>query len=502
MLTVLALLPIASAMGADDSGLPRWWVEPAARKVFRDSAPGDRREIDLAAARGEWESAQVVFRGESAATLRVSASDLRGPGGAVVPAGAIEAREVAFVPVPYAGKAWPDPLVPLGPEGLAIRAGEDTPLLVTVKVPRGAAPGRYRGELAVGGVTVPLGLLVWPFEVPERPSVKTAFGISPGFVFHHEGVKEGTPEARKMLERYWEMLVSYRISPYEIPVDILDPEAARFLDDPRVTSFQIPFRDDLAWVKARVERCRERGWLDRAYLYPWDEPVTDEQYASLRAAVEKIRSIDPGLRVVSPFYRDAKSGKSAYDALEGLVTIWCSVSAYFDPARMEEKRKEGGEVWWYVCCGPGEPYANLHLTMDGMAHRILPWQMVLERIDGLLYWSTTYWNPAHLEDPWEDMVTVPEINKKLSGDGSLLYPGLRRGRRVAEGPVASLRLLLLRDGMEDLELLRLLEAREGREAALEAVRKLTPDLTHFSKEPEALERVRREAAARVAADRG
>jgi hypothetical protein len=526
----LALSAGAIAAEEESSGSPVLsWVEPAARKVFQDSPPGAHREINLAAARGEWESAQIVLQAPKADTdAWVSAVDLTGPDGVAKP-GAIELRRVDFIPVPYAGKAWPDPLVPIEWRApIALKKGENVPLLITVRVPRDARPGLHRSEIYIDTIergaeielTLPahyvlkvrLALQVYPFEIPEKPSVKTAFGISMDLALHFEGLKPGTPEARAMHEKYYELLLEHRISPYEIPADILDPGAAKFLDDPRDTSFQIPFRDDLAWVKARVERCREKGWLDRAYFYPWDEPVTDEQYASLRAGVEKIRSIDSKLRIVSPFYRDSQAGKSAYDALEGLVSIWCSVSAYFNPARMEEKRKAGGEVWWYVCCGPGEPYANLHLTMDGMAHRILPWQMALHRIEGFLYWSTTYWNPAHLKDPWQDMVTVPDINKNLSGDGSLLYPSQRvppatattpaQPYRVAKGPVPSLRLLLLRDGFEDLEYLALLEKAAGRAAVEEAVKKLTPDLTHFSKDPAELEKVRREIAERIAAAGG
>ena len=85
---------------------------------------------------------------------------------------------------------------------------------------------------------------MWNFEIPDKPSVRTAFGISLDLALHFEGVAPGTPEARAMHERYYEMLVSHRMSPYELPVDILDPAAARYAEDPRVTDFWIPYRDD------------------------------------------------------------------------------------------------------------------------------------------------------------------------------------------------------------------------------------------------------------------
>jgi len=101
------------------------------------------------------------------------------------------------------------------------------------------------------------------------------------------------------------------------------------------------------------------------------------------------------------------------------------------------------------------------------------------------------------------MVTVPDINKQLSGDGSLLYPGrLPSGERVAEGPVASLRLVDLCDGFEDLEYLVLLEKAEGRPASEAMAVRITQDLQHFLKDPADYEKARREIASRLSGTGG
>lgn len=47
-------------------------------------------------------------------------------------------------------------------------------------------------------------------------------------------------------------------------------------------------------------------------------------------------------------------------------------------------------------------------------------------------------------NPWDDMATVKFINPNLYGDGSLLYNG-------TDGPVSSLRLETIRDGIDDFE---------------------------------------------------
>src|SRR5262249_20667732 len=174
MISTTLALAIELALGAvsasaGEAAALQWWVEPAARKVFEDSPPGATRVIDLAAARGEWESAQVVLlsaAGGGPGSPR--AARPLAPPPAPSPAAAIEVRQVAYVPVPFAGKSWPDPLVPLaGGRTGALPAGKDRSILLTVRVPRGAEPGDYLGTLRMqpdegGDLKVPLSLHVWP----------------------------------------------------------------------------------------------------------------------------------------------------------------------------------------------------------------------------------------------------------------------------------------------------------------------------------------------------
>ena len=156
---------------------------------------------------------------------------------------------------------------------------------------------------------------------------------------------------------------------------------------------------------------------------------------------------------------------------------------------MQLRRNMGDDVWWYVCCGPGQPYTNFFVDLPGMAHRMLFWHQKRESVDGLLYWSTTYWNPASgCDDPWMSMQTVRDINPNLSGDGSLLYPGKPVG---IVGPVASVRLAIIRDGIEDFDYLCLAEELLGPRAAQGYVRRLAKNLTAYETDPWKLEEVRR-----------
>jgi len=474
------------------------WTEPSCIKIFKESEPKmGRSRLILQSARNEYESGQIVLRAEDKPikVKDVIASPLKGPSGYSIGRENIQIRLVEYVLVRHENRYYPDPLPPFRPFELKPR--ENQPLFITVYVPKEAKAGRYNGEIRIllenGEIKVPISLEVWDFLLPDKPSCETAFGLWEDSIEKFEGVKRGTPEGKAMYERYYWCLVEHRLSPYHIPVDVLSPEADKYLNDPRVTTFIIDYSEDVNEMRKRVERAREKGWLSKAYFYPLDEPVTKEQYEELRRRVDKIKSIDPHLRIVSPFYRSPDfSQQSAYEALEGLVNIWCAVTSYFNPEKQMEKKKRGDSSWWYVCCGPGSPYANFHLTMDAIDHRILMWQQKKYQVDGLLYWAANYW--LGTPDPWEDMATVKDINPNLYGDGSLLYPGRKIG---VDGPICSLRLEMIRDGFEDYEYLTLLEKLRGREEVERVIGEVVKDMTNFTKDVGTLLKVRARIAKEI-----
>jgi len=77
------------------------------------------------------------------------------------------------------------------------------------------------------------------------------------------------------------------------------------------------------------------------------------------------------------------------------------------------------------------------------------------------------------------MATVKDLSPTVYGDGSLLYPGAKVG---VDGPVASIRLKLIREGLEDVEYLRLLEDREGRAGVRAVTGQVVQGLDAYSKD--------------------
>ena len=497
-LQVLVLLVLVSAGTFSARGEITPWFAPAATKVLRNSTPQvPGQGYSLSAARNETEACQLVLWSDRPARgVVVRVSDLRRTNGSESLTPAL--YKVEYVPDIVGKTPYPDPLPPLKP--LDFEANQAQPVWISVRVPASAKPGDYTATVRVetGGSQQELSLKlhVWDFALPATPSAATAFGIDDVSIARQHGVSPGSAAAKALYARYYEMLLDHRISAYTIPVDLMSDEAPRYLKDPRLTSYMIPYPSSDDELQRLVNRLVRFDCYEKGYFYPIDEPVKKGAYDQLEQISRRLHSVTPGYRWVVPFYTrpDWDKNLSAFDLMTGRVTIWCPNLHYFDlepktRPTLAARKKAGERIWWYVCCGPGEPYNNFFVQMSAMAHRALFWQQKRENVEGLLYWSTTYWNPASTVNPWTSMMTVKDINPAIRGDGSLFYPGKPLG---IDGPVSSLRLEVIRDGLEDFDYLTLADRFLGKERTDHFVNQVARTLRDYTHDPVALEKVRQE----------
>lgn len=173
---------------------------------------------------------------------------------------------------------------------------------------------------------------------------------------------------------------------------------------------------------------REKGWLDEAFVYWFDEPSPD-QYAFVKGGFEKLKRSCPD--IARMLTEQVETG------LVGGPNIWCPISNAYDHAAAEERREHGEEFWWYVCTGPKAPYAGLFIDHPAPEMRIWLWQTFQRGIDGILVWHTNYWTsetayPDGLQDPYADPMSwtrgygVPKGERRPwgNGDGRFIYPPL------------------------------------------------------------------------------
>ena len=266
-----------------------------------------------------------------------------------------------------------------------------------------------------------------------------------------------------------------------------------------------------------VERhLKEKGWLDEAFAYWFDEP-DPKDYAFVMNGFRKLKETAPGLaRMLT---------EQVEPALIGGPNVWCPVSHHYNHERAEERRKAGDRFWWYVCTGPKEPYCTLFIDHPATEMRVWLWQTWKRKIVGILVWQTNYWTsrtayPDGLQNPYDDPMGwvsgygVEKGTKRVwgNGDGRFIYPPERAaagnpGTPVLEGPVDSIRWEMLRDGIEDYEYLAMLrhllkthgaeltaEKRAGYEALLEVPESITRSRTSFTTDPAPIEKRRHEVA--------
>jgi hypothetical protein len=294
-----------------------------------------------------------------------------------------------------------------------------------------------------------------------------------------------------------------------------EPELLGFGED--TPQYKILFNSYCTQIQ---EHLRQKGWLDEAYVYWFDEPAPRD-YEFVMNGFRKLKEAAPDINRMLT--------EQVEPALIGGPNIWCPVSSQYRHEPAEERRKHGEKFWWYVCTGPKAPYCTLFIDHPGTELRVWLWQTWQRKIDGILVWQTNYWTSTaaypdseHPQNPYEDPMgwrsgySTPSGEKRPwgNGDGRFIYPpeaaaDAHPSAPVLDGPVDSIRWEMLRDGIEDYEYLgilkKLIESNKDKldagrlqtyNALLEVPQDITANMTTFTKNPAPIE-ARRDRIARA-----
>lgn len=481
------------------------------------------RRIRMRAARGEVEGAQLVIDVKRAQRLRVAISNLRGSGGVQLDAKlatvylerALTVRRAS--PSGRRGRYY-DPLLDLHGRWLSLPNRGRATLWVDLEVPRDATPGDYRGSVAIerrSGVVlrVPVTLVVESATLPVRPLLGSSVGVDASQVQRFERVRAGAGLGDK-LDQYFALLARARLSTADPNMAIPTVQDASALatsvegaalivafDRSGVASYRVPFYETypypqplgrdrdraIRYLRAAAALYRSRGWLSRSYVYTVDEP-SGRDAAKVRGFHDLVKEADPDLRLLV-----TSEPRPVFD---GAVDIWAAnISARVRTADIARERAQGREYWWYPSISTFDPYPTLFIDDRRASPRALGWLAYRYGVQGLFYWSATHWH--EVPDPWRraDTYHDPGDGSVGNGDGSLVYPGRPQG---ADAPMPSVRLLQLRDGMEDYDLCVLAARAGGGSEIGAAVNALAPSLTRFSSSPTLVERLRATAFAHLA----
>lgn len=499
------------------------WFEHSFTKVLKDSEYSGKDTYKIYMAKNEYESCQYVVRlKQPEYDLRLELSPFTNKKGDVIDAVILEEYYLevsSYLDISADYVEYPDPVVPVG-DDYTFNADIDcaVPFMIRLHTTKDTPAGDYSAVIKLVSDNSVLfenkiTAHVWDFTYSDSKACTTAAGISYGDIKNKHNI-ETNEEWDAMYVKYYEFLLDYGISAYDLPCNILSAEADKYMNDPRVTSFKIPYSNDDHTIIAYYEKLKTNPkWMEKGYFYPLDEPTSPDMYYKLEGQIMRLDKLFPENQVCVPFFVDPimYGETDAVEYMKELIDIWCpkaycfeDKNIYYDAAnkkdiskeyydmgykpfaqRMNENRKSGDKVWWYVCWEPGDPYANLFVDMAGINHRILFWQQKKYNVDGFLYWQVNHW--GSVKDPWTDMSTVKWINDFVYGDGSLLYNGNKVG---IDGPVASLRLEAVRDGIEDFELLTMAQSALGEKATDKIISKCITSVSKYTKDGDKLMKYR------------
>lgn len=399
---------------------------------------------------------------------------------------------------------FPDPISPTNGT-FNVSAGVNKTLLIRFNTTKNTPSGDYTYTFELrspnGRVLCryTVKLTVWRFALPDAPTVDTATMIHKDQIIRHE--KIGSDKADEYYKLYYDLMLSYKFSPHDLPYDILDDRADAYMSDPRVTGFRINYNlSDDVLVRIYNKLKTNPVWLEKAYFYVYDEPNDVNALNTVKSRADRLNRLCPEIDILVAFFRNVKydNNRDQIDFMSECVDVFCAKSAAWNPGwlpdplgrgyfgdRMNELREKGNKIWWYVCWEPVHPYCNLQIDEIGVQHRELFWQSYLYDCYGFLYWASAYWHGTN--DPWTDMATVKSLSPTVYGDGSLLYPGAKVG---VKGACASLRLEITRDGIEDFDLMLLAEKYLGREWVVEKINKVTSSLVVHTQSDELFHSIR------------
>ena len=191
-----------------------------------------------------------------------------------------------------------------------------------------------------------------------------------------------------------------------------------------------------AFLKSFSTHLKEMEWLDKTYLCFDEKPY------------ETMQEIKHFIEENAPEFKEriAISGHpESTDFADGFL----SISYEFFPGQnldsqntlpvIEERNKNDRLTTFYLCGQPAHP--NTLTFSPAIESQMIPWLALKYNVAGYLRWAYCSWP----EDPFNN-----PVHNYIQGDEYIVYPG-------EDGPVSSIRWELMKEGVEQYELFRVLK---------------------------------------------
>jgi len=484
-----------------------WFDHTTAKTALKDTASTGMTTYHMYMAKNEIEGCQFLVSATEDMEVTVEASDFVNAAGDILETELYYA--LYFTMITGDKSKMPDAIPPVdGP--VEIDGGTTQTFLMKVKTTADSAAGNYtatvtvkNGDSTLASSTVTL--TVWDFTLSDETPFDTAIDVSSFGVYSEHKMPDG--DGGELYRIYYDFMLENRISCYNLPYDILSDEVDAYLDDPRVTSFMIGgdyngMNTDPDTIRAIYEKLSKNPeWLDKGYFYYVDEPTEMGKLNQLKAAGEMLEELFPGYQMISPYFFniDITPAEDQITFMSKYITLWCTkvnawtptdatgkgvvhmvsreqVEKYGDFAsRMAAEVAGGDKSWVYYCWEPDPPYTTFDASRDTIEARIAMWQAMDNDATGLLYFTATEWTGAM----WRSLHKTNAGGNIVYGDGILIYPGYRYG---VHGPISSLRLETIRDGIEDYMYLDMIKEQVSLEVYNHITDTVSTDVLNWTKD--------------------
>ena len=398
-----------------------------------------------------------------------------------------------------------------------IEEGKNGGLWVTIYVPKETEAGVYQGDFTLSvktkgkleNVKIPVTVEVYDYTLSDEVHANTIFSWR-----HHQVAAGELDGSNDMMTAYYDFCVDYRISPQAFPLEVLSGEeyienVIKYYDQISIYTLHCY----VGHISGELDRFPElikeqileiakvcttdKNYFEKLMYYFIDEPnILDENVRNsvisrsknvrsyLQECVDVIKAdhtgMYDGLKSISGWERtiteipsvipvakaaaqwmleneDTPEGQELLNVINCICPLFPTFTDDFRDQLIAFTEKYDIELWWYGCVANLEPTPTYFIGDENLlSSRTVSWLQKKYNIQGNLYWDIAgyTWDQANSGSGYNvDLYEWPDrdgSNGLQAGDGNLVYPGAAYG---IYGPLPSLRLMSIRDGMEEYELL-------------------------------------------------
>jgi len=424
-----------------------WHCDPL-EKVFAEDEiveAGGQDAIELVLPRGGLGNVQLVLRNDAEKPLELSCAVEGFPEDGSVLSGSnpVGIYRVAYIPtkIPsrfsavYPLASYPDPL--LSQESFQLEPHKNQPLWLSLRTAPMARPGVHQGTvvLTCGGnkLRVPINLNILPVTLPDRPFLRTTIGCW-SVASNVLQTVECPLQPAEFQKQCWNLFADARLTPRETSIEWSASEQnlrnsiQEWMKRP-FTTLSIPkniYNDDRR-LKQVADFLETNNLIAQAFIYAYDEAPAS-RFGEVKTFCDRLHAIHPRLKFLGTI------GAKDPSQLFGSVNIWCRAVA--DLPWIRERQRAGDEFF----SGNIEP---MEIEGSTLELRKAFWHMKAAGYTGFLYWNVIAGYGR--DNPWTDPSCA-----NINGNAHLLYP-------TREGPAPSIRWKIMAEGVDDFDLLTLLD---------------------------------------------